>query len=74
MLGILAHEFGSEGQAALVPQVLADDAIRKTVKSFFRTLPIALERPGVRVIHAYWDEAMIRVAREFASAEALYLE
>jgi len=67
------HEFRTK-DGALVPQVLADDSIRNMVKSFFQTLPIALERPGVRVIHAYWDEAMIRLAREFASAEALYLE
>jgi hypothetical protein len=58
----------------LVPQVLADDAVREMVVNFFRTLPVALERPGVRVIHAFWDEAMIGLARQSASVEALCLE
>ncbi len=59
-------------EGSLVPQVLADKATRETVTNFFRTLPIALERDGLRVVHAFWDQEMIEIAREATSSVTLY--
>ncbi len=57
-----------------LPQQLADEAIRASTLDFFRSLPLALERPGLRVVHAYWDSPMIELARAASSAEALHEE
>lgn len=56
----------------VAPQLLADAAIQQRVKQFFRTLPIALERDDLRVVHACWDDKMIGVAREASDAFTLY--
>jgi hypothetical protein len=79
LLGLHKHDnpwfYGKEFHAhdgSLVPQVLADDATRKTVTNFFRTLPLALEREGLRVVHAYWDQGMIEVARAATCTVTLY--
>src|SRR5260370_55129 len=32
---------------------------RRRVKEFFRTLPLVLDRPDLRVVHACWDGEMI---------------
>jgi len=37
-------------------QVLADEQFRTEVKDFFLSLPMALERDDVVVVHAAWDE------------------
>ena len=66
------EEFHAEGE--LVPQVLADESVRQQVLGFFRTLPIALERDDLRVVHACWCEEMVRFARESGDAVALYNE
>jgi hypothetical protein len=58
----------------LVPQVLADDATREMVTKFFRTLPLALERDGLRVVHARWHQEMIEVARAATCTVTLYEE
>ena len=55
-----------------VPQVLADDSTRQRVGTFFRTLPIALERDDLRVVHACWDDAMIDFARDATDIVSLY--
>jgi len=52
--------------------VLADDAFQKTVDDFFRTLPLALERNDIRVIHACWDDTMVEIARQSSDVVALY--
>jgi hypothetical protein len=67
--------FGKEfhtRDGSLLPQVLADDATREMVTNFFRTLPLALERGGLRVVHAYWDQEMIEIAREATCSVTLY--
>ncbi|MDA8746187.1 metallophosphoesterase [Rubripirellula amarantea] len=54
--------FGDEFQDAdgkLVEQRLATESDRKWILDFFGSLPIALHRPGLRVVHAYWNEAFI---------------
>jgi hypothetical protein len=56
----------------LVPQVLADEAIRKVTLDFFLTLPLILEGEGIRVVHAYWDQQMVELTREAASSVTLY--
>lgn len=67
--------YGKEFHAhdgSLVPQVLADDATRESVTNFFRTLPLALERDGLRAVHAYWDQEMIEIASEATCSVTLY--
>ena len=56
------------------PQVQANEAIRERVLSLFRALPIALERDDLRVVHACWDDKMIKIARESSDVESLYEE
>jgi hypothetical protein len=59
--------FGEEFLAAdgrPVPQRLADDDIRFRVLQFFTTLPLALARDDVRVVHACWNDEMIERARQ----------
>jgi hypothetical protein len=58
--------FGEESfdeDGCVVQQEVADDAIRDKVLAFFRTLPLALERDDLRIIHACWDDAAIDMAR-----------
>ena len=63
-------EFSDDGK--VVPQVLADKAIKERVLSLFRALPIALERDDLRVVHACWDDKMIEIARESSKVKRLY--
>jgi len=58
----------------VVPQALADKEIRSKVLDFFRTLPIALERNDLRVIHACWNDAMIDIASKSRDVVTLYHE
>ena len=54
------------------PAVLADDNIQQTVIEFFKTLPLALERDDVRVVHACWDESAVEIARQSSEVLELY--
>jgi hypothetical protein len=45
---------------------------QRRVQAFFRTLPLVLERPDLRVVHACWDAEMIELARRAGDAVALY--
>jgi hypothetical protein len=56
------------------PAKLADDTIRTSVTDFFKSLPLALERDDVRVVHACWDDSMVDKARDSKDAEALHDE
>jgi hypothetical protein len=56
----------------VVPQVLADDPIRRRLCEFFRSLPLALERPDLRVVHACWNNEMIDSARGSDDVVELY--
>jgi len=58
----------------VVPQVLADEAIQQRVVRLFRTLPIALERDDLRVVHACWNDEMVEIARESSDVVKLYNE
>lgn len=62
--------FDANGQIA--PQVLADSATRQRALALFRSLPIALERDDLRVIHACWNDEMIGMAKEASDVVSLY--
>ena len=66
------EEFKEDG--IVVPQVPADESIRKQILAFFRTLPIALERDDLRVVHACWCDDMTDIARESSGVVTLYKE
>jgi len=78
---LLGHEkldnwwfFGDETRAegSPHPQVVADGATREKVTDFFRSLPLALERADVRVVHACWRGEMIDLARRATDAVDLF--
>jgi len=56
------------------PAVLADDNIRRRVLDFFRSTPLVLEREGLRVVHACWDDAMVEIARSADDVKSLHDE
>lgn len=56
----------------LVPQVLADDRIRRETLEFFRTLPLVLVRDDLRVVHACWRAEMVELARAATDVRDLY--
>jgi hypothetical protein len=66
------HELPVGHAAAARPQVWIDERARQPILSFFADLPLALERPDVRVVHAAWDEAMIAAARRTTRADELH--
>jgi len=80
LLGDKKHDnhwfFGKEssldGSGVPTPAVLADAQTRESILAFFRTLPLVLERPDVRVVHACWNPEMVEVARHARDAVALY--
>lgn len=47
-----------------VPQVLANDEIRRQARELFLRLPLALERNDLRVVHACWDTPSIDRLRQ----------
>jgi Calcineurin-like phosphoesterase len=49
----------------LVPQALADEQTREQTLRLFRRLPLVLERPDLRVVHASWNAAAVEQARRF---------
>jgi len=59
-------------EGVLVPQAKAEAAEREAILAFFGTLPLALERPDVRVVHACWDADMIERVRHESDALRLY--
>lgn len=63
------EEFSDNGY--IVPQALANSASRDRVLKFFQSLPIALEREDLRVIHACWNSAMIQSLEETKDAITL---
>jgi len=68
------EEFSLELTEVMTPAKLADDTIRQRVLDFFRTLPLALERADLRVVHACWDDHMVETARQASDVVALYRE
>lgn len=62
--------FDKDGR--IVPQVLADASTREQVLALFGSLPLALERNDLLVVHACWRKAMIDAARAASDAVELY--
>jgi hypothetical protein len=56
------------------PHATADITMRRQILDFFRTLPIALERDDLRVVHACWHDEMIEIARQSSDVVNLYHE
>jgi hypothetical protein len=56
----------------LVIQRLADEKDRERILAFLRTLPIALTRPDLRVVHACWDAAAIEKVGNATDASVLH--
>jgi len=54
------------------PAVLADDRIRRRVIDYFRSMPLVLEREGLRVVHACWDDEMVEIARNAEDVLSLH--
>ena len=52
-----------EGPSKISFQRLADEPFRAAALAFFRSLPVALERPDTRVVHACWDADSISAVR-----------
>ena len=63
------EEFADNGY--IVPQALANDKNRDGILDFFNTLPIALEREDLRVIHACWHTPMMKSLTEAKGVVAL---
>ncbi len=63
-----------DGSDEPTPAVLADDNIRQRVLDFFGSLPLVLERDGLRVVHACWDDAMVEMARRADDVKSLHDE
>lgn len=79
LLGLHKHDNGwfysekfYDSDSEIVPQKLADDATRNVTLELFATLPLALERADLRVIHASWDQVMINIAREHQNSVELF--
>lgn len=65
------QEFHHEG--TLVPQAQVQDASsRQAILDFFRRVPLVLERPGFRVVHACYSASMVEIARQAADVLELY--
>jgi hypothetical protein len=66
------HELPVGHPAAHRPQVWADERTQAAMLRFFANLPLVLERPDLRIVHACWDEAMITVARPETDVDKLH--
>lgn len=63
-----------DGGPTPTPAVLADDDVKAHAIAFFATLPLALHRDDLRIVHACWDDAMIEIARTYDDAKVLLEE
>jgi hypothetical protein len=55
------------------PAVLLTSAARQEqIKDFFNSLPVALERDDLRVVHACWDDEMVDLVRDATDVVALH--
>ena len=59
-------------QGVIVPQAKAEGRGREEILAFFRTLPLALERADLRVVHACWDAGMVERVRHESDVVRLY--
>jgi len=59
------------GASGRYNSVLATDDLRQRARAFFRSLPLVLERPDVRIVHAAWSADAIAQLSEMGSAAEL---
>lgn len=65
------REFHHDGK--FVPQApIHDEQSRRSIQDFFRRLPLVLERPDLRIVHACWHGEMVEVARQATNVMELY--
>lgn len=62
----------TDKQGRIGKQRLAQAEDRDRIRYFFATLPLALERHDLRVVHACWDDKMIDLARASRDTKALF--
>jgi hypothetical protein len=81
MLGERKHGnawFYGEGEETLdrsgrkAPMVAADERTRASCLGFFGRLPLVLERPDLRIVHACWHPQMVQLACQEKSVLRLY--
>jgi hypothetical protein len=80
LLGQIKHDnhwfygepWALDGSDTPTPAVLANEPMRQEFLEFFSALPLALHGDGIRVIHAYWDSAMIEIASHFDETVKLH--
>ncbi|MDP6941981.1 MAG: metallophosphoesterase [Planctomycetota bacterium] len=58
----------------LLPQKLLPSSLQSQVEQFFNSLPLALEREDLRVVHACWDSSSINELREQKEAAVFLRE
>lgn len=63
-----------DGSDEPTPAMLADDKVRQRVLDFFESLPLVLEREGLRVVHACWDDGMVEIVRSAEDVRSLHDE
>jgi hypothetical protein len=61
-----------DGNNIEMPQETVPEDPRKAYADFFESLPLALVRDDLRVVHACWDDEAVKRAREENSALDLY--
>src|SRR5690606_33477097 len=56
------------------PAAVASDSQRSKISAFLRTLPLALERESLRIVHACWEDTALRRIRDghFATLDDAY--
>jgi hypothetical protein len=55
-----------------IHQRLATRDARRSIIGFFKTLPLVLERPGLRIVHACWKPEMVDAARVATDVKELH--
>ena len=64
------NEFEYEEQH--IPQALADDSSRAKTIDLFQRLPLVLERDGLRIVHAHWDQESVDAVRGKSNAVEVF--
>lgn len=62
----------AEGLFTMSRRATADD--RRDIRAFLATLPLALERADLRLVHATWDEAALALLRECSGPTTVIYE
>jgi len=55
-----------------IHQKLASDTERQSIINFFKTLPLVLERPGLRIVHACWKSEIVDAVRTATDVTEIY--